>query len=130
MVQKVLFLSIDFPFEPKKADNFISYASITYVQNAFYLFGGYHSSYELNIIGRMDLDGQWTYAGRLNQSRRGHNIIYDGEYLMVIGGAGDRLTEKCLIEDGSFSCTSQRPKLYKYYAYPELFLVSCIFCKK
>ena len=77
----------------------------------------------------MDLDGQWTKAGELNQARNGHNVIYDGEYLMVIGGDKHRQTEKCSLVDGSVTCTSQNPVLYSYSDYPELFLVSDDFCK-
>ena len=77
----------------------------------------------------MDLDGQWTKAGELNQARHGHNVINEGEYLMVVGGVHHRQTEKCSLVDGSVSCTSQNPVLYDYTCYPELLLVSDDFCK-
>ena len=76
----------------------------------------------------MDLGGQWTKAGELKQARNGHNVIYDGEYLMVFGGDYERQTEKCSLTDGSVSCTSQNPVLDFYTDYPELFLVSDDFC--
>ena len=77
----------------------------------------------------MDRDGQWTKAGELNQARDSNNVIYDGEYLMVIGGYNQHFsTEKCSLTDGSISCTSQNPVLYDYYVYPELFLISDDFC--
>ena len=83
------------------------------------------------MITRMDLDGKWTLAGELNQYNMGQNVIYDGEYLIVIGGgAGTRQTEKCSILDGLVSCTSQAPELENYFRYPELFLVPNDFCKK
>ena len=81
----------------------------------------------------MDLDGQWTEAGKMNQARYGHNVIYNGVFIMVIGGRpeDDRQvpTERCSIINGSISCFSQTPELKDYYAYPELFLVPDDFCK-
>ena len=76
----------------------------------------------------MDLGGRWTKAGELNEARNGHNVIYDGEYLMVFGGDYERQTEKCSLTDGLVSCTSQNPVLDEYTTYPELFLVSEDFC--
>ena len=79
----------------------------------------------------MDLDGRWTLAGNLNQARLAHNAIYDGEYLMIVGGSFERETEKCSVVDGSVDCLYQlAPELDDYYFYPELFLVSDDFCKK
>lgn len=84
----------------------------------------------MKTIGRMDLNGQWTQAGELNQARWGHNVIYDGQFLMVVGGHLDNAsTEKCSIEDGSISCVSQKPELYNWAHYPELTLVADDFCK-
>ena len=77
----------------------------------------------------MDLNGKWTKAGELNHSRNGHNIIYDGKYLMIIGGGFDCQTEKCSLTDGSVSCTSQKPVLDEYFFYPELFPVPDDFCE-
>ena len=84
--------------------------------------------YELKTIGRMDLDGQCTKAGELNQARRGHNVIYDGEYLMVVGGSDELRTEKCSLTDRSVSCTSQNLELDEYTTYPEVFPVAHDFC--
>ena len=75
----------------------------------------------------MDLDGQWTWAGELIERRSGHNVIYDGQNMMIIGDSGQ--TEKCLVQDGLVSCTLQEPELINYESYPELFLVSDGFCK-
>ena len=78
----------------------------------------------------MDLNGQWTKAGELNQARDGHNVMYDGQYLMVVGGGPEGQTEKCTLADGLISCTSQNPLLYLYVDYPEIFLVSDDFCRR
>ena len=77
----------------------------------------------------MDLDGQWTQAGLLNQARSGHNVIFDGEFVMVIGGGYSCETQKCLIKSENVTCTAQNPELNKYVNYPELFLVSDDYCK-
>ena len=77
----------------------------------------------------MDPDGQWTQVGELNEARQGHKIIYDGQYLLVIGGLLTQSTEKCSIKEGSVSCTSQNPELSNYDAYPELFPISDDFFK-
>ena len=77
----------------------------------------------------MDLNGQWTRAGRLNQARYGHNVIYDGQHIMVVGGNNYRQTEKCLLNSGTVTCTLQNPELPNYQNYPELFLIPDAFCK-
>ena len=84
----------------------------------------------------MDLDGQWTEAGKMNQARYGHNVIHNGVFIMVIGGwsedkgfNGEVQTERCSLINGSFSCFSQTPELKDYFSYPELFLVPDDFCK-
>ena len=124
-------------FEPTKAGDLIGKAPLIYHEKSFFLFGGYSSYeasnpygyYEERRIGRMDLDGQWTEAGKMNQARHGHNVIYNGVFIMVIGGRSERETERCSIINGSISCFSQTPELKDYYAYPELFLVPDDFCK-
>ena len=89
----------------------------------------------------MDLDGQWTEAGKMNQARYGHNVIYNGVFIMVIGGRSEekdfngevqteRISERCSIINESISCFSQTPELKDYFGYPELFLVPDDFCKQ
>ena len=82
----------------------------------------------MKAIGRMDITGQWTRAGDLRQPRSGHSVIYDGSYLIVVGGNGQYATEKCSINSDSISCISQTPELLGYYNYPEPFLISEPFC--
>ena len=77
----------------------------------------------------MDLEGRWTQAGELKVARYGHNVIYDGTHLLVLGGSDTRITEICSIESNMVNCKSQSPQLKDYYIYPELFLVSDSFCK-
>ena len=71
----------------------------------------------------------WTKAGNLVTGRRAHNVIYDGTYLLVIGGEGTKMSEKCSIENEQVSCTSQTPQLKDYEFYPELHLVLVGYCK-
>ena len=82
-----------------------------------------------NTIGRMSPAGQWTKAGYLNRGRDRCTAIYDGEYLMIIGGGvGFVPTEKCSIKSTSVSCVSQNPELYQYQG-PEAFLIAESFCE-
>ena len=76
-------------------------------------------------------------VGDLQQPRDSHGVIYVGSSFLVIGGDsddGDR-SENCVFEDGlaggivQLRCVNQDPNLYKYYNYPELFLVNNDFGK-
>ena len=66
----------------------------------------------------------------MKQARRGHNAIFDGVDVIVVGG-DDRSykTEKCTIANEKVSCTDQLPRLEYYQDWPELFLVPELFCK-
>ena len=91
---------------------------------------GYQSA-----IGRFDMaTNKWTKAGDLITGRWAHNMIYDGQYLLVIGGGVDHkgtpvMTEKCSINETTVDCISQEPKLRDYWYYPELVIVPKEFCK-
>ena len=61
-------------------------------------------------------------------SRSAHNAIYDGEYVLVVGGDATFETEKCSIKNEQVTCTSQSPELIAYTEYPEVFLVPEDFC--
>ena len=69
-------------------------------------------------------------AGSLVIGRHAHNAIYDGQHVLVVGGAGTVETEKCLIVNEQFTCASQLPELTNYFYYPELFLVLDGYCKQ
>ena len=99
---------------------------ILYLEGAYYVFSGLGGD---ETIGRMDENGQWTKAGELNQARYGHNVIFDGQYIIVVGGSSSKDTERCQLQNDTITCTTQDPKLASYYFYPELFLVSDAFCK-
>ena len=74
----------------------------------------------------------WSKAGELVTGRYGHNVIYDGSSVLVIGGSGRNdtmMTEKCTISNNQMTCTEQNPELTKYKFWPELFLVSVDYCK-
>ena len=106
-------------------------APILYLSEAFYVFGGYSTEPVVSdIIGRLQ-NGQWTEAGKLQVARRAHNAIFDGQYVVVVGGNDKELpTEVCSIHDnGTMSCTSQEPNLKGYTHFPELHLVENSFCK-
>lgn len=118
----------------KGSDFSIHYAQIIHLSGAFYVIGDYSGSH-VSTIGRFDLTTRkWTKAGDLVTGRAGHNIIYDGNYLLVIGGyPGNNepvMSEKCSITNGQVTCTSQPPELTNYSYYPELYLVQTGYCKE
>ena len=89
------------------------------------MVGGFSATGKQSLVGRFDLTTrQWTEAGDLVTPRQGHNVIYDGNYLLVIGGDGNKMSEKCSIENGQVECTSQVPDLFYYRGVPLLFPLS------
>ena len=96
------------------------------------MIGGYVDGVNSKTIGRFDATRRvWSNSGELITERRGHNAIYDGSSLIVIGGWEHftHKTERCEISNGQVICTSQNPELDYYAYYPELFLVPVNFCK-
>ena len=59
-----------------------------------------------------------------------HNAIFDGQYVLVVGGGGRKKTEKCSISNDQMTCVSQLPELIDYAYYPEVFLVPEDYCKQ
>ena len=95
------------------------------------MFGGDTRGGVLTTIGRLDIKTRkWTNAGDLVVERRGHNVIFDGQYVLVVGGMGTYKTEKCSIENERLTCASQSPELTDCRYYPELFLVPEAYCKQ
>ena len=75
-------------------------------------------------------------VGDLQHPRDSHGVIFVGSSFLVIGGDSDMgdQSENCSFEPGLGSavqlrCVHQPPNLYKYYNYPELFLVDHDFGK-
>ena len=98
----------------------------------FYMFGGELDDYKSDIISRFD-GAEWTLVGRLNSPNELHNVIYDGELFVTFGGWRSHSSEKCsLIEEtvnnSTFDCTKQAPRLVEYVETPALFLVPHDFC--
>ena len=115
------------PFKASSTSGYLGHFSIIYVNSAFYIFGG-HSS--VKDIGRLDGTTMiWSKAGELTKGRWGHNAIYDGSSVLVVGGVGTFKTEKCTISNNQVTCTEQNPELVDYRTYPELFMVPVDFCK-
>ena len=114
-----------------KANKFIYNAPIVYHSNAFYVFGGVIDGPNSKTIGRLDASTlTWAKAGELNYARYGHGAIYNGERIIVAGGAGNKKTESCSVdENGIVNCIEQAPTLDDYWAYPEMYLVDDAFCK-
>ena len=105
-------------------------APILYFQNAFYVIGGYSiDDFHSDLITRMNDHGKWSVVGKLNEARDAHNALYDGEFLFVVGGNGEHITEICSFENETATCTVQPPSLTLYREYPELMIVPDLFCK-
>jgi len=116
----------DYPF----VIEFIYNAPIVHVSESFYLFGGFSdATSNEKTIGRLDIKTRkWTSAGNLVTGRHAHNAIYDGQFVLVVGGQGTFQTEKCSLSNKQVTCSSQWPELTKYAFYPELNLVPEDFC--
>ena len=123
-------------FIPSKDGSYVIYAPIIHVDRAFYVIGGYTgSTSNSKTIAKLDsISYEWTKAGDLIVGRRGHNAIFDGSDIIVVGGyAGSGVslkTEKCTIAEGKVTCVEQDPALVDYSYYPELFLVEEGYCKQ
>ena len=58
---------------------------------------------ESNTVARLDLaTSGWMKLGELKTRRSGHGVIFDGEVFLVIGGEGDKKTEKCKLSGNGF----------------------------
>ena len=66
----------------------------------------------------------WSLAGKLNQGRQGHGVIFDGDQFLVIGGHGTHKTESCIPNGETVTCTLVGEALNDYVYYPELALVA------
>ena len=109
------------------------YAPIVNVLDSFYVFGGDNSATSSGVIAMFDtIKMKWEKVGSLETPRQGHNVIYDGQKMIIVGGWGQEgfNSEVCSHgADNSVSCKSQPPKLTMYTFYPELFLVPNTFCQ-
>ena len=87
----------------------------------------------LDVIGRLDNNNRWSRAGNLAETRYGHGAVFIDGFFLVIGGGNTypkyKQTEKCSLQQGAVSCTSQEPSFSDYSFYPELFMVADSFCQ-
>ena len=83
----------------------------------------------LDAIGRLDKNNLWSLAGNLATARSGHGAVFIDGFFLVVGGYKNHRTEKCSLQEGAISCRNQKPILYDYASYPELFLVSDSYCR-
>ena len=97
-IKQKITLKVHFLFIEKTETYIYGYA-ITYFQNGFILFGGWTSSTSNSkTIARLDLaTTTWSKLGDLKTGREGHGVIYDGQVFLVVGGYGNRKTEKCTL---------------------------------
>ena len=83
----------------------------------------------LDAIGRLDKNNLWSLAGNLATARSGHGAVFIDGFFLVVGGYKSNRTEKCSLQQGAVSCTSQEPSFSDYSRYPELFMVADSFCQ-
>ena len=97
-------MKVNLLFIVKTDSDEISRYAITYFQNGFILFGGWTSdTYYSKTIARLDLTTTtWSKLGDLKTGRIGHGVIYDGQVFLVVGGNGNRKTEKCTLSGTEF----------------------------
>ena len=123
-------------FIPIKAGSHIKYAPIIHVYGAFYVIGGQkgNDAYSKTISKLDPISYEWSEAGDLVVGRSGHNVIFDGSDIIIVGGyAGNGVSlkaEQCTIAEGKVTCVEQDPSLVDYSYYPELFLVEEGYCKE
>ena len=119
---------------PYEVDQYIGRAAIIFVDNEFYVFGGL-TDIDGYTIAKLDVNLVWTRVGYLKWGRNGHNVIFDGEFALVVGGSAGEApflespTEKCSISTDGVNCTEQSPSLRYYSDYPELFMIPPNYCK-
>ena len=129
-IWKAFFISLFSSFIPIKASSHIYQAPIVFIDDAFYVIGGYGATNQ-KVIGKLDATSMvWSQAGELVTGRYAHNAIFDGTNILVVGGNASNIKiEKCTFSNGQISCSVQNPALSYYAYYPELFLVPTNFCK-
>ena len=106
-----------------------------YINEYFYTIGGNFWSKGNNDqrIARLNAKTlQWNTEyegfGKLVNGRQGHNAIFNGDHIIVVGG-NTTPTERCKISSTKVTCQIQAPSLTDYYGFPALFLVPSYYCK-
>ena len=129
---------------PYSGGEYINEVAPIYHENNYYVFGNYGEETDTNIgrlscstwtwdlIGHLKVIVDWLIFNfsRITQIGRGsHGVIYTQSAFLMIGGAGTRQSEHCLLDGDSVTCTAQDPELTDYYYYPRLVFVEENFCK-
>ena len=113
------------------SDDWIAYAPIVHIEDAFYIFkdpglGGDKT------IKKLDAGYKWSVVGDMitQSGRHNFNVIYNDNYVLIIGGEGRYPTEKCIWSNDQMNCTIPDPEsVLSEYGYPGLFPVTSDFCK-
>ena len=112
-----------YPFSSK-----IYSAPTLFFADHFWIFGGLDGKGGSQIARYDPNSDVWTDFGRLAAGRDGHNVIFTQEGFFVIGGNGNKPTEKCKFDDFGCDCSMHAPYLTDYVSYPELFLTKNDYC--
>ena len=104
---------------------------IVALDTSFYIFGGSPSATIGTVIASFDtISKQWERLGELKQARWAHGVIvHQGEFI-VVGGGGEKWTERCTLNDNSIQCNIVNPELENYLDYPHMISVPANFCPK
>jgi len=116
----------DFP----ESKNFWYYSTAT-VADTLYIFGGYNGSGQLQsvTVGRMrNSILEWTAGPDLLLPRYDHRSIAIGNNILHIGGNGEMMTEKWIVDGDRIEKELLDLTLYYYEYYPELFAVNENYC--
>lgn len=107
----------------------LSESAAIFAQETFFLFGGWTDLGPTDVIAKLDATTfQWSMVGRLNAVRYYHGAIAVDDVIFIIGGYGEKQTERCTIFNNEVKCVNQEPRLSFYAAWPELVLVGADFC--
>ena len=88
---------------PTIASSYTYDAPVVFIDGAFYVIGGIGSS---STIGKLDVSKRvWSRSGQLSKGRYSHNAIFDGENILIVGGMGTFMTEKCSFSNEQITCS-------------------------
>ena len=110
--------------EPPVDVRFFQYAAVFYAGN-FYYFGGNGDTRQLSSIFRLNAASwNWLNVGQMNSPRLGHAVTLVDNKFMLIGGAGVKANEACILDNDEFICEEKSSTLTNYALTPLLYVVN------
>ena len=94
------------------ASSYIGYHAAVSKGGDFYVIGGLADSSYLSTIARYNTNTDtWTRLGDLVNARRDHDAIWSQDFLIVVGGSGSPMSERCSLNGDSVVCVEQSPSV-------------------